>query len=146
MQSQRQGEPRDRSGVRSYPREDLASPLPLPLPLPHAGLGRAHGEAAGARRRKEGIKPFPRWGPGWHPSSLPCAPGALPGPCWLPAAPLQLPPPRPPAGTASLPGLLRWQERLPRAPGAPGSRLPVSSACFSLRWSPGHLPGEFSRE
>lgn len=140
LQSQKPGEPLHHTEGRSYG-WDLASPLPLP----HAGLGRAHGEADGARQRKEGSKCFPRWSRSWHLSSLTSAPVALTGPSWLPAASLQLPAPRPLAGSASPAGAGSREERagLLGGPAPPGScsnpaerraapRLPVSSACLSL--------------
>lgn len=120
----------DHTGGRSY-RWDLASALPLP----QAGLGRAHGEADGARRRKEGSR-------SWHLSGLTSAPLALTGPSGLPAAPLQLPGTTSPArpGSRGQRGGL-WEDQLPRAPdpaqqSSPAPRVKRVFKLVLVSWTP----------
>lgn len=81
--------------------------LPLPRLCPMLALAEPTGRPT--RKEKEGSQCFPRWSTSWHLSSLTSAPLALTGPSWLPASSLQLPAPRPLAGTASpaQAGLLR---------------------------------------
>lgn len=128
-------------------------------PLAAAGCTLDHGSpqarAAGAGQRPEGSKCFPPGSPGWHVSSLTSArrlSAALPG-CLPPLLRCQ---PLPARRQPVLPGLgaAGWAAGRTSSRGPPATpaeqpaspRLPVSSACWSLCLSPGHLPGEFSRE